>query len=117
MFVTPFLVSYVNYPCELPLTLRVGRKLKGWARDYCKSALNIEFEQDWSVSLGATLRDRLKTKKYYSSYMDFFWEKPIVHFVEVRKYNKPKTFYENRWSHFCENENFKFFPHVNFPSF
>ena len=28
--------------CELPIILRVGRKLKGWAGDYCKSVLNIE---------------------------------------------------------------------------
>ena len=27
------------------------------AGDICKSALNIEFEQDWSVGLGATLGD------------------------------------------------------------
>ena len=36
------------------LILRVGRKLKGWAGDYCKSVLNIEFEQDCLVGLGAT---------------------------------------------------------------
>ena len=33
------------------------------AVDNCKSILNIEYEHDWSVSLGATLRDRLKIKK------------------------------------------------------
>ena len=53
MFVTKFLAFYVN----LPLILRVGRKLKGRAGDNCKRALNIEFEQDWSVSLSATLGD------------------------------------------------------------
>ena len=43
---------------KVSLILRVGRKLKGWAGDDCKSALNIAFEQYWSVGLGATLRDR-----------------------------------------------------------
>ena len=33
---------------ELPLVLRVGRKIKT-AGDICKRALDIEFEQDWSV--------------------------------------------------------------------
>ena len=32
-------------------------KRTGW-RKCCKSTLNIEFEQDWSVGLGATLDDR-----------------------------------------------------------
>ena len=41
--------------CKLPLILRVGRKWKGLAGDNCKKTLNIEFEQDLSVGLGATL--------------------------------------------------------------
>ena len=49
--------------CELTLILRVGRKWKVWAGDSCKSTLNIEFEQDWSVGLGAALGDRKKIKK------------------------------------------------------
>ena len=60
------------------LILRVGRKWKGRAGDNCKSALNIEFESDWSFTLGGTLGERKKIKKYYSSYKDFFREKPIV---------------------------------------
>ena len=55
MFVIPFLVSYVNYPS---LILRLGRKRKGWAGNNCKSAINIEFEQDLSVGLGPMLDDR-----------------------------------------------------------
>ena len=43
---------------DLPLILRVGQKWKGLAGDNFKSALNIEFEKDWSVGLGATLGDR-----------------------------------------------------------
>ena len=57
---------------KVPLILRVGRKLKGRAGDNYKSALNIEFEQDWSFTLDATLGDRERIKKYYSSYKDFF---------------------------------------------
>ena len=32
---------------------------------------DIEFEQDWSVGLGATLRERQKIKNYFSSFKDF----------------------------------------------
>ena len=39
------------------LILRVSRKWKGRAGDNYKSNLNIEFDQDWSVGLGATLGD------------------------------------------------------------
>ena len=39
------------------LHFRVGQKWKGLAGDNCKITLNIEFEQDWSVGLGATLGD------------------------------------------------------------
>ena len=31
--------------------------MKGWAGDNSKSALNIEFEEDWSIGLGAMLGD------------------------------------------------------------
>ena len=31
----------------------------------------MEFEQDWSFTLDATLGDTEKIKKYYSSYKDF----------------------------------------------
>ena len=40
--------------CELPLILRVDRNRKNQAGDICKGILDIEFERDWSVSLGAT---------------------------------------------------------------
>ena len=50
--------------CELPLILRAGRKWKGRAGDTCKTTLNIEFEQDWSVGFGATLGD-WNLKKYF----------------------------------------------------
>ena len=43
---------------KVSLILMVGRKWKGRAGDNCKSTLNIEFEKDWQVGLGATLRDR-----------------------------------------------------------
>ena len=43
---------------KVPLILRVGRKWNGRAADNYKSTLNMEFEQDWSFTLGATLGDR-----------------------------------------------------------
>ena len=39
------------------LILRVGQKWKRLAVDNCKTIQNIEFEQNWSVGLGATLGD------------------------------------------------------------
>ena len=42
-----FLIFFVR---EVPLVLRVGRKIKTTG-DICKRALDIEFEQDWSVGL------------------------------------------------------------------
>ena len=58
---------------KVSLILRVGRKWKGLAGDNCKTTLNIEFEQDWSVGLGATLGDGWKIKKiYFSVYKDIF---------------------------------------------
>ena len=38
----------------------VGGKRKKRAAYICKGTLNIEFEQDWSGGLGATLRDSRK---------------------------------------------------------
>ena len=56
--------------CELPFTLRLERKKKETG-NICKGTPDIEFEQDWSVGLGATLRDRQKIKNYFSSFKDF----------------------------------------------
>ena len=56
---------------KVPLILRLGRKWKGLAGDNCKWPVNIEFEQDCSVGLGATLGADRKLKKYFSSYKDF----------------------------------------------
>ena len=42
---------------KIPSILRVGQKWRALATDNCKTALNIEFEQDWSAGLGATLGD------------------------------------------------------------
>ena len=43
---------------KVSLILRVGGKWKECAGDNSKSDLNIEFEQDWSVGLGAMLGER-----------------------------------------------------------
>ena len=56
---------------KVPLILRIGQKWKGRAEDNYKSTLNIEFERDWSVGLGATLGDGQKIKNYFSSFGDF----------------------------------------------
>ena len=61
--------------------------------------LNIEFEQDLSVGLGATLGDGYKIKQYFSSYRDFSGKSRYCRIVGVRMYNKLTKFYENRLSH------------------
>ena len=55
-------------------TLNFEGRSKKKARDICKGILDIEFERDWSVFLGATLGDGQKIKNYFSSLRDFFWE-------------------------------------------
>ena len=61
----------IFFLCELPLILGVARKCKKQAEDICKATPDIEFEQDWSVGLGAMLRDKQKIKNYFSSFKDF----------------------------------------------
>ena len=51
-----------------------GRSKKKTARDICSGALDIEYERDWSVGLGATLGDGQEIKNYFSSFRDFFGE-------------------------------------------
>ena len=50
---TKFLIFFL---CKLPLTLRVDRKQKRAGNIY-NGTPDIEFEQDWSAGLGATLRE------------------------------------------------------------
>ena len=61
----------IFFLCELPLILGVARKLKEQAEDIFKGTSDIEFEQDWSVGLGAILADGQKIKNYLSSFRDF----------------------------------------------
>ena len=56
----------------------MGRSKKKETGNICKGTPDIEFEQDWSADLGATLRERQKIKNYSSSFRDFFGKKPIV---------------------------------------
>ena len=76
------------------LVFKVGREIKT-AGDICKRALDIEFEQDGSVGLGAILGDGQKIKNYLSSFRDFFEKSLYCHIVGLR-------------SHFSENRNLKF---------
>ena len=57
-------------------TLNFGgsSKTEKQSEDICKGTTDIEFEQDWSVGLGATLRARQKIKNYVSSFKDFSGE-------------------------------------------
>ena len=95
--------------CGLPLILRVDRKRKNKLEIFFKGTLDIECERDWSVSLGARLCNGQKIKNYFSSFRDFFGKRRKCHIVGLRMYYKPKKFDQNRFSHFWENQNFKFF--------
>ena len=50
------------------------RKRKRERGNICKGTPDIEFEQDWSGGLDATLREGQKIKKYFSSFKDFSGE-------------------------------------------
>ena len=82
-------------------------KRTGWN---CKTTLNIEFEQDWSVGLGATLRDRQKIKKNIILVTRIFQGKAdsaiLLSFeCSINTQNLMKIV----GGHFWENENFSFF--------
>ena len=49
-----------------------GKKSKGRSGDNYKSTQNIEFEKDWSFTLGATLGDRQKIKNILFQLQGFF---------------------------------------------
>ena len=53
------------------LNFRGRGKTKKTARDIYNRTLDIEFERDWSVGLGATLGDGQNIKNYFSSFRDF----------------------------------------------
>ena len=59
----------IFFLCELPLILRVHRKLKR-ARDICKGTLDIECEREWPVCLGGTLGGGQKIKKTFPGKAD-----------------------------------------------
>ena len=62
----------------LPCILRVVRKQKRETGNIRKGTADIEFEEDLSVGLGATLRDRQNIKKLFFYFQGFFRDKPIV---------------------------------------
>ena len=61
----------IFFLCELPLILGVTRKRKEQAKGISKVTPHIEFEQDWSLGLGAVLADGQKSKNYFYSLRDF----------------------------------------------
>ena len=73
----------------------VENEKKKWAGDICKGTLNIEFEQDWSVGLCATIGDATDRKLKTTFFSGIFPGLTDCHIVEVRNY-KPIKFPENR---------------------
>ena len=45
----------------------LAQKRKKQAEDICRGIPDVEFQQDWSVSLGDILADGQKIKNYFSS--------------------------------------------------
>ena len=78
----------------------VTRTRKEQAEDVYKGTPDIEFEQVWSVGLGAILADGQKIKNYFSSYRDFPGKSRWCHVAVIRMYNKPTKFDENHSIHF-----------------
>ena len=75
----------------------------GYSLYICKEILDIEFERDWWVCLGATLGDGQKIKNYFSCFRDFSGKIWKCHIVGLRIYYKLTEFNQNRWGHFWEN--------------
>ena len=98
----------------LPLILKVDRKqTKKMAGNICNWTPDIEFEQERSVGLGATLRDRQKIKNYFFLVSIMFSGKAvIVILLGFECTINPQKFKRNRYSHFWENRNFKCFSYV-----
>ena len=55
--VVSWFLLWTTLNIKVPFILRVGRKWKGRVGHNCERTLNIEFEQDWSVGVSATLGD------------------------------------------------------------
>ena len=57
-------------------TLNFGgrSKTKKLGNDICRGALDIEYNRNWPVGLGATLGDWQKIENCFSSFMDFSGE-------------------------------------------
>ena len=85
-------------------TLHFECKSKNNTGNICKGTPDIEFEQDWWVGLGATLRDRQEIKNYFSSFRIFSEKADSV----FRMYYKPTKFNKN-YSHFWQNRNINYF--------
>ena len=61
-----------------------------------KGTPDIEFEQDWSVGLDATLRERQKIKNHFSSFKEFPEKADSVILLGFECTINT----QNRWSHF-----------------
>ena len=65
-------INFLNFFLMwITLNFEGRSKKKKEAGNICKGTPDIEFEQHWSVGLGAILADRLKIKNYFSSFRDF----------------------------------------------
>ena len=94
-------LNFKIFSCELPLILRVDRKRKKQAGDICKGTLDIEFQQEWSFGLGATLSDEQKIKNYFSSFRNFPGKADSVILLGFECTINPQNLIKIvRWSHF-----------------
>ena len=66
----------------------ITRKRKEQGEYICKRTPDIEFEQDWSIGLGAILADGQKIKNYFTSFRDFSGKSRQCHILRLRMYYK-----------------------------
>ena len=68
------------------LNLEGRSKTKKRSGDICKGTPDTEFEQDWSVGLGAIIGGEQKIKNYLSSFWGFSGKSRWCHLVGLRMY-------------------------------
>ena len=96
---------------KVPLLLRIDRKWIGRVGYNCKRTLNIEFEQDWSVGLGATLGDATdrKLKIIFLASRIFSGKADSVILLGFERTINPQVLMKIVWAIFEKMKIFNFF--------
>ena len=100
-------------------TLNFGGRLKTKksAKIFAGGALDIEYERDWPVRLGATLGDWQKIKNYFSSFRVFPGKADSFILLGFECTINPQNSIKIVGAVFEKIKNFYFFCHVKYPQF